>query len=508
MKLESKNNGFHIEGFIDITLEKEGGTIKQRFYNALSPAYKEAILASLASKLFMGIGYKCGFKTVWSPMLSKPDSSSYGNFLNTPITINNVLINDSNIVGVPSSVSKSYNTDLTLNNDVITGYANTSTASSGAMGQKIENQNKATRVSTDVVAAQWQYPEGVATGTITHIGMMCGVPNGDYGLRTIRCLDNFDLRADTIGNQSASSRFLPPGITGITGDYEVMTNGNDGVNSTHKINLNTGVVEDNPVGYKVFDTNRVQDYIVIGNYAYVVEESYLEIYELPNFTEVTYINIGNYSGISNPYQSKKTLFYDSTNNYLYLICGRNSSSGTCGAKLTNNGTYFTSPTAITDYTDLGLPFEVDPSKYTVKSLGSNKFCLIDILTNNSASIYKARVIGMSLVDNKIDLKNIIYPLYQYSVIAWVENTSTYYVFDIVDGSKTVYENSTGGADRYTGGYVSIMFANASGDSYQAMGVVYSAEEDCTQLLSLSALSTPIQKGANDTLYVTYGYRVV
>ena len=90
MKLESKNNGFHIEGFIDITLEKEGGTIKQRFYNALSPAYKEAILASLASKLFMGMRYKCGYKKVVSGLIADAGSSSY-EYQITPLNINNIL---------------------------------------------------------------------------------------------------------------------------------------------------------------------------------------------------------------------------------------------------------------------------------------------------------------------------------------------------------------------------------------------------------------------------------
>ena len=504
MKLESKNNGFHIEGFIDITLEKEGGTIKQRFYNALSPAYKEAILASLASKLFMGIRYKCGYKKVISGLIADAGSSSY-EYQITPLNINNILLNNSSIVGVPSAISKGFNTDLSINNDVITGYAGKSDTAAGAVGKRIENQNKATRVSADVVAAQWQYPEGVATGTITHIGMMCGSPSENSGIRTIRCLDNFDLSDTNFGSTSPSTKFFPPGVPGITGDYEVMFDGNDGTSSSHKINLNTGVVEDNPTGYRVINDVWAQDYIVIDNYMYVIEQSYLEVYELPNYSNVASIRINDY--VSTSRNSKRCLFFDYTNNILYLILGSASSGEMCGAKITSNGTYYRNATAITDYSDLGLPFTVDPTKYTVKSLGSTKFCLIPINTSSSNNVFTALVVGMSLVDSKVDVKNVIYPLYNNSIIAWVENTSTFYVLDkISDSTKYIYYNES--SDFGMSDSFKIAVRGTSGTLDQYFGVTYSAEEDCTQLLSLSALSTPIQKGANDTLYVTYGYRVV
>jgi hypothetical protein len=503
MKLESKNNGFHIEGFIDITLEREGGTIKQRFYNALSPAYKEAILASLASKLYMGMRYKCGYKKVISGLLA---SSSGYDYIITPLNINNILLNNSSIVGVPGAISKGFNIDLTINNDVITGYAGKGDTAAGAVGKRIENQNKATRVSADVVAAQWQYPEGVATGTITHIGMMCGSPSENSGMRTIRCLDNFDLSEANFNNTSPSSKFFPPGVPGITGDYEVMFDGNDGTNSSHKINLNTGVVEDNPTGYRVIQDVWAQDYLVIGNYMYVIEQSYLEVYELPNYSNVKSIRIGDYEGRDSAH-SKRCLFYDSTNEVLYLILGSTSSGSVCGAKITSNGTYFSSATAITDYSDLGLPFTVDPTKYTVKSLGSTKFCLIPINTSSSNNVFKALVVGMSLVDSKVDVKNVIYPLYNTSIIAWVENTGTFYILDHMnDNTRNIYYNDSSDFGMYD--TFNIAFRKTSGTLDQYLGVVYSAEEDCTQLLSLSALTTPIQKGANDTLYVTYGYRIV
>lgn len=504
MKLESKNNGFHIEGFIDITLEREGGTIKQRFYNALSPAYKEAILASLASKLYMGMRYKCGYKKAISGLLTDAGSSSYEYQL-TPLTINNILLNNSSIVGVPNAISKGFNTDLSINNDVITGYAGNSDTAAGAVGKRIENQNKATRVSADVVAAQWQYPEGVATGTITHIGMMCGSPSENSGMRTIRCLDNFDLSDINFNNTSPSAKFFPPGVPGITGDYEVMFDGNDGTSSSHKINLNTGVVEDNPTGYRVIQDVWAQDYLVIGNYMYVIEQSYLEVYELPNYSNVHSIRINDYVS-STSLNSKYSLFFDSTNNILYLIVGSASSGAVCGAKITSNGTYFRSATAITDYSDLGLPFTVDPTKYTVKSLGSTKFCLIPINTSSSNTVFTALVIGMSLVDSKVDVKNIIYPLYKQSIIAWVENTSTFYILDHLNDNKYTYYNDSAGYGMTDSFEIAVRGTSGTLDQY--FGVVYSAEEDCTQLLSLSALTTPIQKGANDTLYVTYGYRIV
>jgi hypothetical protein len=503
MKLESKNTGFHIEGFIDITLEREGGTIKQRFYNALSPAYKEAILASLASKLYMGMRYKCGYKKVISGLLA---SSSGYDYIITPLNINNILLNNSSIVGVPGAISKGFNTDLTINNDVITGYAGKGDTAAGAVGKRIENQNKATRVSADVVAAQWQYPEGVATGTITHIGMMCGSPSENSGMRTIRCLDNFDLSEANFNSTSPSTKFFPPGVPGITGDYEVMFDGNDGTSSSHKINLNTGVVEDNPTGYRVIQDVWTQDYLVIGNYMYVIEQSYLEVYELPNYSNVHSIRLSDY-GASNSVNSKRCLFYDYTNDVLYLILGCESSGSVCGAKITSNGTYFSSATAITDYSELGLPFTVDPTKYTVKSLGSTKFCLIPINTSSSNTVFTALVIGMSLVDSKVDIKNVIYPLYKQSIIAWVENTSTFYVLDrIQDNTKYIYYNDS--SDFGMSDVFNIAARGPISTLDQYLGVVYSAEEDCTQLLSLSALTTPIQKGANDTLYVTYGYRIV
>jgi hypothetical protein len=336
--------------------------------------------------------------------------------------------------------------------------------------------------------------------------MMCGSPLENSGIRTIRCLDNFDLSEANFNNTSPSSKFFPPGVPGITGDYEVMFDGNDGTNSSHKINLNTGVVEDNPTGYRVIQDVWAQDYLVIGNYMYVIEQSYLEVYELPNYSNVKSFRIGDYEGRDSAH-SKRCLFYDSTNEVLYLILGSTSSGSVCGAKITSNGTYFSSATAITDYSDLGLPFTVDPTKYTVKSLGSTKFCLIPINTSSSNNVFKALVVGMSLVDSKVDVKNVIYPLYNTSIIAWVENTGTFYILDHMnDNTRNIYYNDSSDFGMYD--TFNIAFRKTSGTLDQYLGVVYSAEEDCTQLLSLSALTTPIQKGANDTLYVTYGYRIV
>jgi hypothetical protein len=51
--------------------------------------------------------------------------------------------------------------------------------------------------------------------------MMCGSPLENSGIRTIRCLDNFDLSEANFNNTSPSSKFFPPGVPGITGDYEV-----------------------------------------------------------------------------------------------------------------------------------------------------------------------------------------------------------------------------------------------------------------------------------------------
>ncbi len=502
-ELEGAGNlSFGIKGFIDIVLENKDRTIRKRYYNAINPAFKEAILAKGVGPYFMGHGFTAGNKFVIDNAVASGDSSNA--FQVAPNGLTNILINNDGIVGVPGNVSKAFNTDFSLNNAVIVGEAYNSDVASGYTGKRIVNQNAASKVAQDIICNQWQYPEGVATGTITHIGMSMGSIESMYsGLRVVRNLDNFKYVQG--GTFTPSSKFTPPGIPGVTGDYEVYYNGGDGTSNTHKLNLSTGVVEDSPTGYKEMPENYLMDYIVIDNYLYCLYNhyAYVNVYSLPSMSYVTGFN-----GIDGNYD-RCSFYYDYTNEVLY-VSGNYSSSydgQNLLGKLTKNGNaYFSSVEArYTDYSSLNLPFTIDEKKYFIKSMGPNQILLEGREVNNYN--YKGILVGKALVDGKVDVKNTIYPITSRNTcVCWVDNINTYFVFDNNYEFNLTETNIFYNYLKYT--YYYSNSTQSSQQVYTHPGVMYSTENDCCQLCSLSALATPIEKGANDTLYVTYGYQVV
>lgn len=503
-ELEGAGNlSFGIKGFIDIVLENKDRTIRKRYYNAINPAFKEAILAKGVGPYFMGHGFTAGNKFVIDNAVAS-GSNSDDECSIAPNGLTNILINNDGIVGVPGNVSKAFNTDFSLNNDVIVGEAYNSDVASGYTGKRIVNQNAASKVAQDIICNQWQYPEGVATGTITHIGMSMGSIESMYsGLRVVRNLDNFKYVQG--GSFTPSYKFTPPGITGVTGDSEVYFNGGDGTSNTHKLNLSTGVVEDSPAGYREMPDTYLMDYIVIDGYLYCMYDSssYVYVYSLPDMSQVRSIDAlgGSYSRCS--------FYYDYTNEVLY-VSGNYSSSydgQNLLAKLSKNGNaYFSSvETRYTDYSSLNLPFTIDEEKYFIKSMGPNQILLQGRDVDNYN--FKGLLVGKALVDGKVDVRNTIYPITpRQTVISWIDNLNTFYVFDLAYSFGLTDTQVFNKYLKYT-----YYFSNSNQSSQQLYthpGVLYSTENDCCQLCSLSALATPIEKGANDTLYVTYGYQVV
>jgi hypothetical protein len=82
------------------------------------------------------------------------------------------------------------------------------------------------------------------------------------------------------------------------------------------------------------------------------------------------------------------------------------------------------------------------------------------------------------------------------------------VFDLWDNSRLLIDDTAASitADPIT--YTKYKLDGMTDNKTYNIGWTYSKKSDCCQLLSLAELSNPINKGANDVLYVSYGYEVV
>jgi len=506
----SGESGFKIKGFVEIELVKNNGREHYKYYNALSDAFKAAILTSSVGQFMYGRGRLFGQKALLNPMYYH-SSTNYDCF--GPTNMTNVLINQNSLSGVPSVVPNALkSSDMSLNVLNVPGYANTRRDAVGNNGINMRDSVDANAVANKTIINKYKYETGVGTGTITHIGMCVGSPDDTKGIRVYRFLDDITIQEG--GSFTPSSYICPPGCGGLSAN-EIFINYTNENGSTHKVNLETGVIDDNPTGYKVIDTSymsEASDIIIIGDYLYVVNGYYVHVYNKTTCVNVKDIYIG-----GNQY-GKQLFYYDGTSERLFVTsCNRGDTTTPCMTELTK-GSYDYYGVKGTDYTDyselvtLGLGFTVDSTKYTIKSFGSNKVGLCDTLSGNRAD-YDCNT--MLIVDKQPDSNNnlICYDCIpslfkKASFISYDETNDNYYVFDLWNYARYLIDNTAASITVSPLEYTQYKLDGITANITYNIGWTYSKKSDCCQLLSLAELSEPINKGANDVLYVSYGYEVV
>ena len=500
----SGGDGLRIKGFVEIELVKNNGREHYKYYNSLSEPFKEAILTSAISQFMNGKGMLFGNKSLLTPM-HYHYSLNYDNYGVTNVT--NVLINDSNLSAVPNAVPSPFNTDFSLNVLGTPGFADSRRNAVGNNGISIKDDVVANAVGNKIVTNKYKYEAGVGTGTITHVGMMVGSPLVSSGIRTVRLCDDIVIQEGL--SYVKSTEICPPGCCGL-GSSEMYINYTNDAGSTHKINLETGVIDDDPAGYETIDTSYmsdISDMIIIGDYAYILTNHYVYI-----FSKATMTYVGSISSLDATH-GKNLFFYDSSNDRLFVTRGYYDGTIVMTELVKGSEVYFsTRGNNYSDYTELNLGITIDPTKYTIKSLGNSKIGLVDEIEGDRYDYDCNNMLICSKTldaNGRLQVENVVFGLWKTgSFLLWNDTANTYYVFD--------NWNST----RYVQDYVTpvVRVNPITRNQYKLSGIsdikeyqfgwTFSKASDCCQLLSLAELSTPINKGANDVLYVTYGYQVV
>jgi len=508
-KLEA-GSGFKVKGFVELELVKNNGREHYKYYNALSDGFKAAILTSSIGKFMYGRGRLFGQKALLNPMFYNY-SQNYDCF--GPTNITNVLMNQNSLSGVPSVVPNALKgTDLSLNVLNVPGYANTRRNAVGNNGINMDDDVDANAVANKTIINKYKYETGVGTGTITHIGMCVGSPDETRGLRVYRFLDDITIQEG--GSFNRSSYICPPGCGGLSNN-EIFINYTNENGSTHKVNLETGVIDDNPTGYKVIESSyfsKASDTIVIGDYIYAVSNYNVYVFDKATCAYIRDFYIG-----GNQY-GKQLFYYDSTSERLFVTCcNRGDTTTPCMTELVK-GSYSYYGTKGTDYTDyseletLGLGFSVDSESYTIKSFGDNKVGLCDTLYGNRPD-YDCNT--MLVVGKQTDSNNnlvcydCIPSLFKLNSFIWYDETNdNYYVFDFWDNARLLIDDTAASIQVNPLNYTQYKLDGVTANLTYQIGWTYSKKSDCCQLLSIAELSTPINKGANDVLYVSYGYEIV
>lgn len=455
-------------------------------------------------------------------------TSFAGNQGNSNKSLTNVLLN----LGTTeiSSITNNTNYVNMYDNDLLTaskvvGYANNNINPIGDGKEgALDNCKPAYVADRYTVAKTWKYDAGVAVGTINAIGMapapVVKTNNGD-GFQFAKCLDKTNQQ---YANYLAmSTGFLPPGIIGFTSNDEILLNYSQDGKTKHKYTISTGVITDLADTDPFFVIpNNACDCVLIGNYMYVLDSvnplsnsssPRVTVYDVTaNMAQKAQFTCS-YLTSSDNMISAKFLLKDG-NLYVTAIdrIVKAGASKLWTLSKGSNDWYSSAGTAATDFSSIGavIPTGLDKSYVCFGNYGGNYvmyvFSRLDGIIDFQLTGYKmigfvftdfTNIVG-SLVDiicgvtpnsiafNAGSNKGLLRIGYNYYC------NSTYFgtAYGRVSGKKVVTNNST----------------QKQIDNYNS-GVYLSMDKDWSNIFSLKVLSSPLVKGPDDILYVTYGYKI-
>lgn len=418
------------------------------------------------------------------------------------------------------------------------------------------------------VCERWKYPEGVASGTIDTIAMMpgaCVKTKFGHGLCMFKCLDKINKQYTNFTRQSDG--FLIPGVAGFTGNDEILLNFEQDGNSRWKFSLTTGEITAVPAGDNFlvvlgYDSSAagsayyLYDMYYEDGYLYVLRGQYapngysgwygsnLRVF-VYNMTSggvlVTNFALNVPSGTErNQYICGAKFLKVSSSLYVTTWCDNieideyDPSSQTVAKlwKLSKSGAYFDNVegTGQTDFSSIGfnLPSGLKIYDVGLGSYGTSYIMYMSCRLNNKSSSVNTGALSFGIVFTSLSdpigsATGALYGLGMYSVAfsagsnrgilkigAFNESTPTdttgtdrfnnYY--DVSSALKMIENNSDPGPDS------SSYFETGEKVSCVGYGVWLSLDGWSSNVLSFVKLNTPIEKGDDDIMYVSYGYKVV
>lgn len=522
------NNNFRVEGFIDIELINKKDNVRRVFrkHNTLTRGGAQMFFARSAGTLLKMAGDSFGQTYCFDNWTGRSTNARYSRDEDTPIT--NVLANiDSTIASNMQDTATFLDvyTDAFDNTDKVVGYANINLSPDNDGKQGTVDYSKGEYVVDGYTRAmRWYYKQGVASGTFNCIGMM-GKPLAtspypvDNGCLFGKIIDKVNrCYANYLNNSTA---FCPPGITGITDNDTILLNFNQDNISRWKYSISTGDVTEVPASetfWVPFEYKSsygcVVDYFVDSGYLYILylasKDGSSSSYTVAVYDTSTQSLVTSYKRGGSGYYVNNCHFLKYNNN-VYVAWNSsvansgNSSQTSRASKLSKSGAYYNSMSNVTDLeTELGitLPTGLDKNIVSFGNYGSNYI----------VSIGDAMIITSSLSDIHANMIEQLPPLDMGKTKVLVPfSAGSNLGFISVGCPKSSAGSTSLQSDYVTDGYWTTKMnspTTAYVSSFLDSGIFLSLDGWWTSLLSFAILSTPITKGDDDEMYITYGYKVV
>lgn len=548
----SSGNGIKIQGFINIELINKKDKIKRTYKNTITTAGKQFLLSKSAGRMLSIAADTFGMMMA-SNVINKEGFGNTGYAYtnsNANRSLTNVLLNlgaAADSLTANSTLINVWDNNLAEASKLV-GYANNNiVATQDGKEGTIDYCKGEYVIDANTVCERWKYPEGVATGTIDTIAMMPASMvkfNRGDGINIGKCIDRVNTQYTNFG--SLSTGFLMPGVNGYTANDEILLNfSQDGV-SKWKFNLTTGEVT------QVKDTDKffvlpmsvnpsisrpyyyITDALVIGNYLYTLSLGQIGnsrpniiVHDLNDNMNIVANFTCNYKSSNDIYHNAKFL---KLGNDLYVTTW---ATGTVTEsnipaklwKLNSNGTYFNSAGEYyVDFSSIGFnaPSGINLNYIGLGNYGSSYVMFVGSnyteymsTTNIQSNIHGYKSVGYVFTDLNNPLGTVT------DVICGVNPGSILFsagsnkgmlrlgfdilayqpfyfgsCYDYTECNKKVANNSDNG--NMDNKYMTLSIK----------GVIYTPDKSWTNVISFVKLNSPIVKGDDDIMYVSYGYKVV
>lgn len=545
----SSGNGIKIQGFINIELINKKDKIKRTYKNTITTAGKRFLLSKSAGRMLSIAADTFGMMMA-SNVINKEGFDTQGYAYtnsNANRSLTNVLLNlgaEADSLTADSTFINVWDNNLAEASKLV-GYANNNIAATqdGKEGT-IDYCKGEYVIDANTVCERWKYPEGVASGTIDTIAMMPASMvkfNRGDGINIGKCIDRVNTQYTNFG--SLSTGFMIPGVNGYTANDEILLNfSQDGV-SKWKFNLTTGEVTqvkdtDNffvlPMNYN----NKyyyIMDALVIGNYLYTLSlqqigsggQPRVIVHDLNNNMNIVANFTCKYISNNDKYHNAKFLKIGSDLYVTAWATGTVTESNTPIKlwKLNNNGTYFNSAGSYyNDFSSIGfvVPTGVNINYIGLGNYGSSYVMFVGSnyteymsSTNIESNIYGYKSVGYVFTDLSNPLGTVT------DVICGINPGSILFSAGSNKGMLRIGFDSLaskpyqfGSCYDYTECNKKVANNSDNGDNpnnYTTLynkGVIYTPDKSWTNVISFVKLNSPIVKGDDDIMYVSYGYKVV
>ena len=526
----SAYNKYGLQGFVRIELYDKHGNKKIDKTNRILPGGKNLMLQMAAGELIHMNGSFWGYTAKQGVCMNNQcTKANDARQINKKTALTNVLLNLSqeqlSAIGNGTHFLNIYNSDLSVGEKVV-GYANmeVNPAANGKEGSP-DFQKGADVIAGNIVSRKFKYADGVATGTINAVAMMpysalISAYGENYiyddaiapGFRLAVCLDK--VNAQDSNFVSFSSSYCPPGVTGITGKDEIISNYSANGFTQHKVNLVTGEVIDIETPDTTIPTidNETQDYIVDDDYLYTLKRVSsgasvtLGVYKMSTKTLVKSITI-----------STKTcsfLRFLKLNDVLYItgISYANPATNVLFKLKKGTADYWSAlDTSAASYEGIAsIPASLNGTQVCIGNYG-DKYIMYVSRNQNGESANRYFATGYIFTDLN-DIGNTIVnciPSLYYSDVVFKNDTCGGVLSLGLNRSADTTMNFIRGNIAQSKIYISTD-PSSTGTEYNLtnQGVFYTVENNWCNAISIAVLEgdAVINKGATDVLYLTYGYR--